>query len=87
MLSATAQAGTLESSDCMVTVAPAESFSLDYRGPNSAVFNERTRRIALEIANRCSPEGAAIQIQDRGALEITLRARIETAFRRAAAQP
>lgn len=83
MLSKAAQAGSLESSDCMVVVSPAESFGLDYKGQNSGIFMERTRRIARELAERYAPEGAEVRIQDRGALEITLRARIETAFERA----
>jgi len=83
MAFATAQAGTLESSDCMVVVTPAGDFILDYRGPNSGIFEERTRRIAKEIADRYAPGSAEVRIQDRGALEITLHARIETAFQRA----
>ena len=84
MMIGTAQAGSLESSDCMVIVSPAGSFSLDYRGPNSRLFGGRTEAIAREMADRYAPEGAEVRIQDRGALEITLRARIETAFKRAA---
>lgn len=84
MLNGTAQAGSLESSDCMVVVSPAGDFRLDYRGPNSRLFSKRTEAIAREMADRYAAGNADIRIQDRGALEITLRARIETAFKRAA---
>jgi citrate lyase subunit gamma (acyl carrier protein) len=77
-----AQAGTLESSDCMVVVSPAETCILEYSGQNETIFKRRTERIVREIAERYAP-GASVQIQDRGALEVTLRARIETAFERA----
>ncbi|MDR1622321.1 MAG: citrate lyase acyl carrier protein, partial [Synergistaceae bacterium] len=57
---------------------------LEYGGQNEALFKRRTERIVREIAERYVPAGAAsVQVQDRGALEVTLRARVETAFERA----
>ena len=79
-----AQAGTLESSDCMVVVSPSDGYAMEYGGQNEALFKRRTERIVREIADRYAP-GALVQIQDRGALEVTLRARVETAFERASA--
>lgn len=79
----TASAGTLESSDCLVTVSPAEKLTLEYKGANSEVFAERTRRLVESAAKRCGVNGAEILIQDQGALEITIKARLETAFLRA----
>ena len=87
MLVRTAQAGSLESSDCLVVVSPAEGFKLDYKGQNSKIFKERTFNIAQETAERYSPRGADVRVQDQGALEVTLRARIETAFERAMEVP
>ncbi len=83
MIKKTAQAGTLESSDCLVIVSPAEGFSMEYKGLNKSIFESRTLKITKEISERLSPEGALVRIQDQGALEMTLRARIETAFERA----
>ncbi|GHS91363.1 citrate lyase subunit gamma [Synergistales bacterium] len=77
-----AQAGSLESSDCLVTVEPADAYSVSYSGQNEAIFKRRTERLALEIATRLSAR-ARISIQDQGALDVTLRARIETAIERA----
>ena len=37
MIVRTASAGTLESSDCQVTVSPAETTELEYGGANSAI--------------------------------------------------
>lgn len=80
----TASAGTLESSDCLVTAAPGDGFALDYRGANSAVFAKRTERIVREMLESHSVAGAKISIQDQGAIEITIKARLETALLRAA---
>ncbi|MCF7935299.1 MAG: citrate lyase acyl carrier protein [Synergistales bacterium] len=85
MIEKTAQAGTLESSDCLVTVAGSGTVDIDYRGANAALFGERTRAIVEEIVKRRGLDGASIQIQDQGALEPTLRARLETALARAGA--
>jgi citrate lyase subunit gamma (acyl carrier protein) len=81
-----ANAGTLESSDCLVTVAPAESIEIEYNGANEKIFRKRTEDLAREILGRYSLAGGAIKIQDSGALEVTLRARIETAVERAMAR-
>ena len=45
----TASAGTLESSDCVVTVSPCERFELDYRGANSVSFAKRTEGMVREM--------------------------------------
>ena len=79
----TASAGTLESSDCMVTASPSEKLKLQYKGANSEVFAERTIRIVESIAKKHDLKGAEISIQDQGALEITIKARLETALQRA----
>ncbi len=79
----TASAGTLESSDCVVTVSPAEKLELEYKGANSTVFAERTRQLVEDIAEQHSLPGAKVSIHDQGALEITMKARLETALMRA----
>lgn len=79
----TASAGTLESSDCLVTVSPAGKLDLQYKGANSTVFAERTMCLVESVAKEYDLKGAEISIQDQGALEITIRARIETALERA----
>ena len=79
----TASAGTLESSDCLVTVSPAEKLKLEYKGTNSEVFAERTMVLVESIAKKHDLNGAEISIQDQGALEITMKARLETALMRA----
>jgi citrate lyase subunit gamma (acyl carrier protein) len=65
----------------MVVISPADVYALEYRGQNEVIFKRRTERVVREIAERYEP--ALVQIQDRGAIEVTLRARVETAFERA----
>ncbi len=80
----TASAGTLESSDCVVTVSPGEEIILDYRGANSAIFSKRTEELTRAILAKHSVEAACVVIQDQGAIEITIKARLESALMRAA---
>ena len=74
-----AMAGTLESSDCMVTLEPGEGISLDL---SSSVMNQYGRQIkatVLETLDRLDVKTGKVTIVDKGALECTLKARVECA--------
>ena len=74
-----AAAGTLESSDCMVTVEPGEGISLDL---TSSVMNQYGRQIkatVLETLDRLQVESGHITVVDKGALDCTIKARVECA--------
>ena len=74
-----AAAGTLESSDCMVTVEPGEGICLDL---TSSVMNQYGRQIkaaVLETLDRLDVKNANVTVVDKGALECTLKARVECA--------
>lgn len=75
----TAAAGTLESSDCLVTVEPGNGISLEL---SSSVMNQYGRQIkatVLETLRRLGVENAAVTVVDKGALDCTLKARVECA--------
>ena len=74
-----AAAGTLESSDCMVTVEPGVGLSLDL---SSSVMNQYGRQIkaaVLETLDRLGVQNVNVTVVDKGALECTLKARVECA--------
>ncbi len=74
-----AAAGTLESSDCMVTVEPGEGIRLEL---TSSVMNQYGRQIkaaVLETLDRLDVKNANVTVVDKGALECTLKARVECA--------
>ena len=88
MIDRTASAGSLESSDAMVTVGPhPDGIEISVTSPVERQFGDRMRATAREILERRGVTGAAVRIDDRGALDCTLRARIETAVGRAASRP
>ena len=82
-----ATAGTLESSDCMVTIEPNDEgveFSL-----SSSVINQygnQIRKVALETLKHLDVENVRLTIVDKGALDCTIKARIEGAVYRSVDQ-
>ena len=74
-----ASAGTLESSDCLVTVEPGSGVSLEL---SSSVMNQYGRQIkatVLETLERLGVTDARVTVVDKGALDCTLKARVECA--------
>ena len=80
-------AGTLESSDCQVTVEPGNGsveFSLE-----SAVINQygnQIRKVAYETLDNLGIDNVKLTIVDKGALDCTIKARIEAAVYRSIGQ-
>jgi citrate lyase subunit gamma (acyl carrier protein) len=81
----TATAGSLESSDALVTIHPCaeEGVACQIESIVIKQYGARIRRVTEEVAAASGISGASIHVQDRGALECTLRARLETAIARA----
>lgn len=74
-----ASAGTLESSDAMVTVEPGKGIYLEL---SSSVMNQYGRQIraaVLETLERLEVTDARVTVVDKGALDCTLKARVECA--------
>ena len=78
-----ASAGTLESSDVYVEVAPAESgIQIDLNSVVQAQFGDNILAVVREVLNECGVDNARLTVQDRGALDCVIRARVETAVLR-----
>ena len=82
-----AVAGTLESSDCQVMIEEGDGkveFSLE-----SSVINQygnQIRKVALETLKNLGVDNAKVTMVDKGALDCTLKARIEAAVYRSVLQ-
>lgn len=80
----TAVAGTLESSDCMVTVEPAaKGIELELESSVIRQYGRQIRKVALETLKRLEVRKARVTIVDKGALDCTIKARVECAVMRA----
>ena len=79
----TAMAGTLESSDAQVTVEPGEGgIELLIESSVMYQYGRRIRTVALETLNRLGVTNARVTIFDKGALDCTIKARVECAVYR-----
>mgnify|MGYP005939245431 CR=1 FL=1 len=82
-----AVAGTLESSDCQVTVEPGNGsveFNLE-----SAVINQygnQIRKVVLQTLENLDVKDVKISVVDKGALDCTIKARVEGAVFRSVDQ-
>ena len=80
-----AMAGTLESSDAQVTVEPgAGEVELHIESSVMNQYGRAIQRTVRETMERLGVTSARVQIVDQGALDCTIRARVECAVFRSA---
>ncbi|MGO1580862.1 MAG: citrate lyase acyl carrier protein [Peptoniphilaceae bacterium] len=79
-------AGTLESSDVQVTIEPSEDLNVNIKSSVMAQFGRQIEETVYEVLNNLEVRKAKVIIEDKGALDCTLRARVETAIFRAVDQ-
>lgn len=78
-----AVAGTMESSDILVTVQPSEQgITIDLTSTVEEQFGRHIRRVICEVLEQLGVEDAEVIAVDKGALDCTIRARVETAVYR-----
>lgn len=79
-------AGTLESSDLLVEVWPSESSTLDIEITSSVEkqFSELITQIVEETFSEMGVKAACVAVNDKGALDCVIRARVQAAVMRAA---
>ncbi|NLI95899.1 MAG: citrate lyase acyl carrier protein [Synergistaceae bacterium] len=81
----TAQAGTVESMDCLVTVSEAEpgkGISLNLAGASVARFSRAMEKAVRETLETLGIRDLTVSVQDNGALDLVLKARVEAAVAR-----
>lgn len=79
-------AGTLESSDAQVTVEPQTGLDITIESSVMGQFGRQIRESVLDVLNKLEVENARVIVRDKGALDCTLRSRVETAVFRAVDQ-
>lgn len=80
-----AKAGTLESNDILVMVMPNEDGGIELELESIVMkqFGEQIRKVIIDKVNEMKVENISIKAQDKGALDYTIAARVETAIKRA----
>ena len=85
MIKHTAVAGTLESSDALVTVEDNDNgIQINITSPVIHQYGNRIRQVVLETLKNLGVKNANITVVDKGALDCTIKARVEGAVYRAA---
>lgn len=72
-------AGTLESSDAQVTVEPGSEIQLTIESSVLNQYGRQIRATVLETLEQLGVKGGTIKVVDKGALDCTLKARVECA--------
>jgi len=78
-------AGTLESSDVQVTLEPIDrGIEFELQSSVLAQYGRQIKACVMDTLERLEVDGVRVTVVDKGALECTLKARLECAVFRAA---
>lgn len=79
-----AQAGTLESNDIYVQLQPNPNDGIIIHLKSVVIkqFGKRIKEVALDTLTRHGISSCICTLEDKGALDFTIRARIESAIKR-----
>lgn len=80
-----AKAGTMESNDIYVMVKPNENKGLDIKIDSIVIkqFGKQIEKVILDTLEQLNIKNVILVASDRGALDYTIKSRIETAIKRA----
>jgi len=79
------QAGTMQSSDLMVFIEPAEELEIIIESTVKKQFEHLIQAQVETCLNKFEIKSGRIRISDRGALDYAIAARLETGLKRACA--
>lgn len=78
-----ATAGTLESSDVFVQIEPAAGITLEIESVVMQQFGPQIEKAVREVLDEQDVKNANVKLNDKGAVDCVIRARVETAIKRA----
>ncbi|MGE5707444.1 MAG: citrate lyase acyl carrier protein [Bacteroidota bacterium] len=78
-----AQAGSVESCDIMITLEPASGITIDLQSDVLIQFGDAIRTVIRETLEKQGVKDCKVIAVDKGALDYTIRARVEAAVARA----
>ena len=88
VLNKAAQAGTIESTDILIMIAPAEpgaGITVDLTSPTMQQYGEHIKALIFRTVKEQGVEDAVVHANEKGALDCTIEARVKTAIARAMA--
>lgn len=80
-----AKAGTMESNDIYIMVSPNDDggIIIDLESIVMKQFGKQIKEVIIETLSKLNVKDVHLVARDRGALDYTIRARVETAIKRA----
>lgn len=82
-ISKSAVAGTLESSDALIRIEPASSLTVEINSSVGKQFGEAIEQTVLATLAKLGITEALVVVEDKGALDCVLQARLKAAAMRA----
>jgi citrate lyase subunit gamma (acyl carrier protein) len=76
-------AGTVESSDCMILLQPADTLEIEIDSIVKQQYGRAIENLVRTMLKKFDVTAGIVKIQDQGALDCVIEARLETAIRRA----
>lgn len=77
-----AMCGTLDSSDVLVTVRPSDNEVINITSPVASRFEDEIRCVVQKVLNENDCHHVSVTLQDSGALDCVIEARVQTALER-----
>ena len=71
-----AVAGTLESGDILIQIAPGDGLNIDLQSSVAAQFGRQIKAVITETLTGLGIDNASVKATDKGALDCTIRARV-----------
>ena len=77
-----ASAGTFESNDCLITVKEDTRLTIDIQSIVYDQFKDQIEKVIQDTLNELNISMIYVSINDKGALDYTIKARLLTAIKR-----
>lgn len=82
VISKAAKAGSLESNDLMIMIEPSDKLDITLNSVVKEQYGDKILKAINEVLDEEGVTKANIVIEDKGALDFTIRARMRTAIER-----
>lgn len=76
------KAGSLESNDILIMLYPADTIEINIESIVKKQFGKQIENVIRKTLEEAGVTGAKLDVQDKGALDFTIKARVKTALER-----
>lgn len=76
-------AGTLESSDVLIHIEPSQDIEINLISSVEELYGNDIKALVLEVLEKMNIKAVKVDINDKGALDYVIKARLQTAILRA----